>query len=525
MRAGRLRAPLLVLLLVVLASVARAIDVTPPVTAIPIGQIIINAKQHGATGDGTTNDTAALQAAITAATTSNAILWVPPGTYVVTTGFTYTTSSTRQGLRIIGTGPRSTVFDWRGAGALFTLDNGATSVFQHHGRFADFRITTTTSPASSHGFSLRGAWHYRIENVWIDSLTGDGIRIDMTSGDADSVAHLDVASCRLESLGGYGFNDATSAGVSALSHLTIAQSYIRANAAGGIRWTGQIGRFIGNSIAQNGGTDGGLYIRYNAVGAQNSVTESNEFDSNANHHIKIDAGFAHVVRNNHMTFQNVTPPGSYGPTRGIILGDGTNTLDNAVVQNNRVRSTPTNPSIATTFLDIKANATSTLAMNTSWMAFSGGNATRLSDLGAGTMVLDDAIWTRLFTTLITMNATTFTNLGTPADGNLRYCSDCTTADPCASGGAGALARRLNGAWVCAEPRTTDTPQVARLGIGTAAGSGSSIRLNGFTFANIASNIPTNGDFGFCSDCTIANPCAGGGAGAIAKRLNGINVCN
>jgi hypothetical protein len=29
----------------------------------------------------------------------------------------------------------------------------------------------------------------------------------------------------------------------------------------------------------------------------------------------------------------------------------------------------------------------------------------------------------------------------------------------------------------------------------------------------------------CTDCTIANPCAGGGTGAIAKRLNGIWVCN
>lgn len=51
------------------------------------------------------------------------------------------------------------------------------------------------------------------------------------------------------------------------------------------------------------------------------------------------------------------------------------------------------------------------------------------------------------------------------------------------------------------------------------------RLTGFTFANIATNIPNNGDIGYCSDCTIANPCAGAGTGALAKRLNGVNVCN
>lgn len=37
--------------------------------------------------------------------------------------------------------------------------------------------------------------------------------------------------------------------------------------------------------------------------------------------------------------------------------------------------------------------------------------------------------------------------------------------------------------------------------------------------------PSNGSIVFCSDCTIANPCAGSGTGAIAKRLNGVWVCN
>lgn len=42
----------------------------------------------------------------------------------------------------------------------------------------------------------------------------------------------------------------------------------------------------------------------------------------------------------------------------------------------------------------------------------------------------------------------FASLGTPANGALIYCSDCTIANPCASGGTGALAKRLNSIWVC-----------------------------------------------------------------------------
>ncbi len=46
-------------------------------------QAIINVKQYGAAGDGTTDDTAAIQAAIDAAPASGATVMFPPGTYIV----------------------------------------------------------------------------------------------------------------------------------------------------------------------------------------------------------------------------------------------------------------------------------------------------------------------------------------------------------------------------------------------------------------------------------------------------------
>ena len=44
----------------------------------------INVKSYGATGDGATDDTTAINNALTAAKTANAIVTVPPGTYIVT---------------------------------------------------------------------------------------------------------------------------------------------------------------------------------------------------------------------------------------------------------------------------------------------------------------------------------------------------------------------------------------------------------------------------------------------------------
>lgn len=47
---------------------------------------------------------------------------------------------------------------------------------------------------------------------------------------------------------------------------------------------------------------------------------------------------------------------------------------------------------------------------------------------------------------------THANLGTPSNGSITFCSDCTVTsgadNTCASGGTGALAVRLNGAWRC-----------------------------------------------------------------------------
>ena len=52
-------------------------------------------------------------------------------------------------------------------------------------------------------------------------------------------------------------------------------------------------------------------------------------------------------------------------------------------------------------------------------------------------------------------------------------------------------------------------------------------LNALTFAEITAGSfgPTNGSQAYCADCIIASPCAGGGTGALAKRLSAAWVCN
>jgi hypothetical protein len=44
--------------------------------------------------------------------------------------------------------------------------------------------------------------------------------------------------------------------------------------------------------------------------------------------------------------------------------------------------------------------------------------------------------------------TTFSQLGTPSESNVRWCSDCNVADPCTGGGTGAYAYADGAKWVC-----------------------------------------------------------------------------
>lgn len=70
----------------------------------------------------------------------------------------------------------------------------------------------------------------------------------------------------------------------------------------------------------------------------------------------------------------------------------------------------------------------------------GGSGTSQNSLSAAFTVNGDGS--------VSVKSVTFANLPTQADAKLIYCSDCTVANPCAGSGTGALAKGINGAWVC-----------------------------------------------------------------------------
>src|SRR5262249_15664691 len=144
---------------------------------------VINVKDQpfGAKGDGLSDDTAPIQRAIIAA--AGRPILVPAGIYVITSSLTQRTTTTdAPGLHLSGAGMGRTICANRvSRGPLLSIDGSVTAgTFQKGGWLRDFSITTTTSPGSSHGIEVKGAWYYTLERLRVARLTGDGVRLSST---------------------------------------------------------------------------------------------------------------------------------------------------------------------------------------------------------------------------------------------------------------------------------------------------------------------------------------------------------
>ena len=114
---------------------------------------ILNVKELGARGDGVTNDTAAIQAAINAAT-KGATIYFPVGTYIVSD-----LKVNRSGLSFVGEGRESIIKQSAGANRIATFEGSS-----------DITITKVAFDAngivSYGGVVFYAARRVRIESTW-----------------------------------------------------------------------------------------------------------------------------------------------------------------------------------------------------------------------------------------------------------------------------------------------------------------------------------------------------------------------
>ena len=157
-------------------------------------QSIISVKDapYNAKGDGVTDDTAAIQAAINSVTAGSTVFF-PPGTYLLSgSGLSITTN-----LILRGSGHAS-VLTYNGSGVGITVNSGIGA--NGKTKLVDFAITTTAGTPTT-GILVTGSTFVTIENVYcsvfpigFDLLSSFVVRLSHVQFDAKAIGDNSAAS-------------------------------------------------------------------------------------------------------------------------------------------------------------------------------------------------------------------------------------------------------------------------------------------------------------------------------------------
>lgn len=169
-----------------------------PLTKVTNSMIVgatVNVLDFGAKGDNVTDDTAAIQAAITSIAASGGIVYIPQGIYVVSAPITVPSK-----VSVIGDGIGVTRFSATlafSANQAVFYANGSNTV-----RFENFSILGNTNGTNGAGTGIhcKTGFGNQIRNVFISNTTQAGIRLE-----EQNTAWVD--SCWLQSNGRVGYTD------------------------------------------------------------------------------------------------------------------------------------------------------------------------------------------------------------------------------------------------------------------------------------------------------------------------------
>ncbi len=136
------------------------------------GRPWFDVRAYGATGDGTTNDYTAIQAAITAAGAVKGAVMIPPGTYAYGT----TLDASFQGITIMGVGRPTLKFTGTGNALQLAMPTASTNRYDFCLR--DFIIDGNAN--CTNGIYIQAYHHGFIENVEVRNVNAAGLRTEFS---------------------------------------------------------------------------------------------------------------------------------------------------------------------------------------------------------------------------------------------------------------------------------------------------------------------------------------------------------
>ena len=341
-------------------------------------QDVVSVKDFGATGDGTTDDAAAIQAAIDA-NPGKAIL-IPSGTYLINTTISVDVSGADAAcIRLVGDGSTQTIINNQTGGAAFDIDSGTGAVFAYDAAFENLQITSVGSQAGTIGIQLDGCRFARIKNVRITDMALHGIYGYSTVGDFTDTAQILIEQSEITGCGGYGIY-AQSDTTAIQYNWNLNQVRVGNCTLGGVLWESMVNARIENcGIFYNDGF--GLKITQPAGGNSSKlITIANtEFDTNDG--VQIDLDVAEGVKLDQVYLVANTGL-SQTFTKGIVVGASSFNVTTNQMQP-RLDATLTGINV----LEVEAGATDVVARDTNYSGYL---------LANGNMYVDNTVSLELY---------------------------------------------------------------------------------------------------------------------------------
>jgi hypothetical protein len=306
---------------------------------------MINVKDYGAIGNGVADDTAALQEAINEAYVENTSLFIPGGTYLVSSSLIIPFDSSavmNKGNYIYGEGMLRTVVKAASPNViLFKYEQPSPLKFMLGGQICNMTLDGNQQPGSV-GIQLQAVFSHMLFGLQITRFTnGVNIMNTVIPGDYDASNHVAFDMCRIENCAHWGVFLAEATGNNETSFLSLRNTTIEGcgtttgAVGGGMYWRGQMLQFDNSAFVAN--KNRGLYIEGGAGLGSNILGNNLTFENNTSKHLEC-WGVTGMEFNNLQLYSNDANVAQYG----LYLNGSSSLLANVRVNSAKVRASAGN---------------------------------------------------------------------------------------------------------------------------------------------------------------------------------------
>lgn len=421
----------------------------------------INVKSYGAKGDASNDDTAAIQAAVTAA--AGAPVFFPVGQYKITAAITSSNP-----VHIVGVG------NGAGPGAAAQSDSNVTqilltsstenaftitSVYPSIFRNLQINVAVANRPHSGIGISLIGTGtttvaNYKIENVGFTNV-GTGVRVMRPAWGS-------ISGCYFDGWAANAIYLETSSGVEGSGGHIVNNFFFGTLSTTTPPIYSEVGYTVVDRNEILGGSQG-VHFNYKNNDAGFTKITNNTIENFAGAGIRISRGDTTTLASMVMIQNNEFSEVSSTASSSITIVENTTTpiwVKDILIQGNISRNVMKSGArhiwvMAGENVQISGNIITELGSNNPYgIQITGASIN--TGLAAPFQVLDNIITgttskyniaTNPSVTLRDFQGVAFASLpANVGNGSEVYCTDGTFANPVAGGGTGCIAKRLNGAW-------------------------------------------------------------------------------